>query len=150
MSFKFNWGTGIFLFIALFLLSMALLVYFSLQQSNDLVETGYYPQSLEYQKQIDRIANAKALSGSILIEQGVDALILKYPADFSDKVVKGKVFLFRPSDQAADFTDSLQFDTTLIQRIPIEKFSSGKYSVKISWEMDGREYYHEQSVRILK
>ena len=148
MSFKFNWGTGIFIFIVIFLVSMGLLVYVSMQQRLDLVETEYYPQSLEYQKQIERMANARALSENILIEQGADALILKYPAEFRNHVVKGTVFLFRPSDETADFTDSIKFDTLLTQRIPIAKFRSGKYSAKINWKMNGKEFYAEQSVRI--
>ena len=65
MKFKFNWGTGIFIFITLFLLVNAFVIYKSFQQRNDLVEEEYYPQGLEYQKQIDRFAKANALSAKI-------------------------------------------------------------------------------------
>ncbi|MBK6965873.1 MAG: FixH family protein [Bacteroidales bacterium] len=150
MSFKFNWGTGIFAFIALFLISMVVLVYFSMQQGIDLVETEYYPQGLEYQKQIERIANAGKLSSPISVEQVQDFLIFRYPEEMKDKKIKGTVFMYRPSDQFADFTDSLKFDSTLVQRIPVAALTSGRYIAKINWTMDGKEFYHEQGIRINK
>ncbi len=150
MSFKFNWGTGIFAFIVLFLLSMFALVYFSMQQRFDLVETEYYPQGLEYQKQIDRIANASKLSAPVTIEQKDDFLLFQFPPDMKEKQVKGTVFMFRPSDMTADFTDSIKFDSTLVQRIPVSGLTAGRYIAKISWTMDGKEFYHEEGVRIVK
>ncbi|MBK9358290.1 MAG: FixH family protein [Bacteroidales bacterium] len=150
MSFKFNWGTGIFMFIGLFLLSMAALIYFSLQERFDLVETEYYPQSLEYQKQIDRIAMTGKLSEKIMISQEQDLLKVKFPAELKGKEVKGLIYMFRPSDQDADFTDSIKTDTGMIQRIPIAELKAGRYIAKISWSMDGKEYYFEEGVRIVK
>ncbi|MFH1121671.1 MAG: FixH family protein [Bacteroidota bacterium] len=150
MSFKFNWGTGIFMFIGLFLLSMAALIYFSVQQRFDLVESEYYPQGLEYQKQIDRIAVTGKLSEKIVITQQQNLLMVKFPADLKGREIKGKIYMFRPSDQYADFTDSIKFDSSLIQRIPVTKLKAGRYIAKISWLMNGKEYYFEEGVRILK
>lgn len=148
MSFKFNWGTGIFIFIAVFLLSMGALVYFSMQQRFDLVEDEYYPQSLAYQKQIDRMANAGKLSGKVILEQVDSSLLIRFPEDLSGREVKGMVHMFRPSDEHADFSDSLQLDSGLVQRIPLNRLINGRYIAKISWQMDGKEYYLENSVRI--
>jgi hypothetical protein len=150
MSFKFNWGTGIFVFIALFLVSMVILVYFSMQQRSDLVEKEYYPKGMEYQKQIERIANADQLPGKISIVQEPGFLLFRYPEVMKGKKTAGIVYLFRPSDQDADFTDSLQFDSTLVQRIPLDKLKAGRYIAKISWTMGGKEYYYEEGVRIVK
>ncbi len=150
MKIKFNWGTGIFAFIILFLISMVALVYFSMQQRFDLVEIEYYPQGLEYQKQIDRIANASKLSAPVAIVQKADSLFFQFPPEMKDKQVKGIVFMFRPSDMTADFSDSLKFDSTLVQRIPVASMTAGRYIAKISWTMDGKEFYHEQGVRINK
>jgi len=148
MKFKFNWGTGIFIFIALFLLVNAFVIFKSFQQRNDLVTEEYYPQGLEYQKQIDRFANANALAGKIKIIEQAGDLMISYPAEFKGKNVKGQVIFFRPSDENADFSDSIAFDTTMIQKIPIEKVIKGKYIAKFFWIMDGKEFAHESTVRI--
>lgn len=150
MSFKFNWGTGIFIFISLFLLSMAFVVYLSLQQKNDLVEKEYYPQGLEYQKQIDRKGNAGRLSEGIVLARKQGNLAIRYPRDLKGKNVDGQVYFFRPSDQDADFHDSIRFDTAMMQFISTNKLRPGKYIAKFSWKMEGKEFYHEQSVIVEK
>jgi hypothetical protein len=150
MKFKFNWGTGIFIFITLFLLVNAFVIYKSFQQRNDLVEEEYYPQGLEYQKQIDRFAKANALSAKIEISEKAGELFIKYPNDLKDKNIKGQVVFFRPSDENADFSDSIRFDTSMIQRIPIQKMIKGKYIAKFFWIMDGKEYANENTFRVNK
>jgi len=150
MKIKFNWGTGIFIFIALFLLANAVVIYFSFQQKNDLVAEEYYPQGLEYQKQIDRFAKTNALSGKIVISEDKDGLVILYPADLKGKDLEGEVVFFRPSDENADFQDSIRFDTAMIQRIAVDKFIRGKYVAKFFWEMEGKEYAHESVFRINK
>jgi hypothetical protein len=148
MKVKFNWGTGIFIFIVLFLLVNAFVIYKSFQQRNDLVEEEYYPKGLDYQKQIDRFANANALSGKIEISEKDNKLEIKYPGELKGKKVKGLVNFFRPSDENADFKDSIRFDTSMIQRIPAEKFINGKYVAKFYWLMDGKEFAHESTFRL--
>jgi hypothetical protein len=148
MKFKFNWGTGIFIFITLFLLVNAFVIYKSFQQRYDLVEEEYYPQGLEYQKQIDRFAKANALSSKIEISEKAGELLIKYPSDLKAKNIKGQVIFFSPSDENADFSDSIRFDSAMVQRIPIQKMIKGKYIAKFFWIMDGKEYAHESIVRL--
>lgn len=149
-KYKFDWGTGIFLFIALFLLANAFVIFKSFQQRNDLVVEEYYPQGLEYQKQIDRFTKANALSGKITIAENTQGLVISYPSDLKGKAVKGEVLFFRPSDENADFHDSIRFDSTLKQLVPADKFMTGKYIAKFFWIVDGEEYAHECNFRINK
>jgi len=148
MKIKFDWGTGIFIFIALFLLVNAFVIYKSLQQRNDLVIEEYYPQGLEYQKQIDRFANANSLTGKIQISVNANEVSISYPSDLKGKDIKGKVIFFRPSDERADFNDSIKFDTAMIQRIAVDKMMKGKYIAKFFWIMDGKEFAQECMVRL--
>ena len=148
MKFKFNWGTGILIFITLFLLANAVVIYLSFQQRNDLVTEEYYPEGLEYQKQIDRLANSQALSLKIEISESAGGLLITYPQDMKGKVVKGQVVFFRPSDERADFHDSIMFDSSMVQRIPLQKMIKGKYIAKFLWTMNGKEYAQESLVRI--
>jgi hypothetical protein len=150
MKIKFNWGTGIFIFITLFLLACSFVIYKSFQQRNDLVSEEYYPQGLEYQKQIDRFAKANALSSQIIISENQQELLITYPKDLKGKDVKGEVVFFRPSDEDADFHDSIKFDTSMVQRVPIQKFIKGKYVAKFFWKMDSKEYANENTFRVNK
>ena len=148
MKIKFNWGTGVFIFITLFILVNAFVIYKSFQQRNDLVTEEYYPQGIEYQKQIDRFANTKGLSSKIDISENGNELVIVYPVELKGKDVKGKVIFFRPSDEKADFQDSISFDTAMIQKIPVQNMVKGKYIAKFFWIMDGKEFAHESTVRL--
>ena len=148
MKIQFNWGTGIFIFIALFLLVNAFVIYKSFQQRNDLVTEEYYPQGLEYQKQIDRFANADSLTSKIQISVDANELNIRYPIELKGKDAIGKVVFFRPSDERADFTESIQFDTSMIQRIVVNKMMKGKYIAKFFWVLDGKEFAQECTVRL--
>ena len=148
MKFKFNWGKGIFIFIALFLLVNAFVIFKSFQQRNDLVTEEYYPQGLEYQKQIDRFANANALRSKIQITEESGAVVIAYPSELKGRTIKGQVNFFRPSDENADFHDSIAFDTTMIQKIQVQKMMKGKYIAKFFWIMDGKEFAHESTLRL--
>lgn len=150
MKIKLNWGTGIFAFIVLFLLANAFVIYKSFQQKNDLVTKEYYPQGLEYQKQIDRFANTNALEGKISITENENELVIQYPFELKNKNISGQVIFFRPSDERADFSDSIAFDTAMLQRIPAGKFINGKYVAKFFWKMDGKEFANESTFRVKK
>ncbi|NVO21149.1 MAG: FixH family protein [Bacteroidetes bacterium] len=145
---KFNWGHGIFIFIVVFLLSMSFVVYKAFQEKNALVEDEYYPKGLEYQKQIDRIANADSMSEKITIGEKNGTVLLTYPAIFRNKSCEGIVYFYRPSDDAGDLKLAMVIDNTLQQKVEENKLLSGKYTVKMNWKLDGKEYYHEESLLI--
>lgn len=151
MSIKFNWGTGIFIFIVIFLISMLTVVFLSFRQNNELVEAEYYPQGIEYQKQIDRMAKAKLLSAPIAVEQVSGNLLITYPEEFRTiGFDKGEVFFYRPSAQKSDMLEVMQPDSSLSQKFSLARFSHGKYIIKFSWSMKGELYYDEQPVMIQK
>lgn len=148
---KFNWGTGIFLFIVLFLVSMLTVVFLSFRQSNELVESEYYPQGIEYQKQIDRRQRAEALSARIDIKQSGSVVVLAYPAEFRNAALSNaEIYFYRPSAEMSDVKIAMQPDTALMQYLPVDNLRAGKYIVKFSWMMNETEYYDEQSIMIGK
>jgi hypothetical protein len=141
---KFNWGHGIFLFLVIFLLSVAFVVYKGFQEKNALVEEEYYPKGLEYQKQIDRIARADSLPEKIkMVRQGTN-IEFTYPASFFGTKVEGSIYFYRPSDDAGDYREKMLCDSSLTQKVPVGKLMPGKYIVKLNWTASGKEYYHEE------
>lgn len=145
---KFNWGHGIFTFLAVFLLAMGFVVYKSFQQNNSLVESEYYPKGLEYQKQIERIANADSLKEKITVAEVDGKILITYPQLFKNASPEGTLYFYRPSDDAGDHTEKMLCDSSLIQVVPAQKLMAGKYIVKMNWKMNGKEFYHEQQLMI--
>lgn len=149
MSIKFNWGTGIFIFIIVFVVTMLGVVYLSFQQDNDLVDESYYPKGMEYQQEIDSRNRALALSSLFNAEQVDDEVIVTYPNEFKEmNFEKGEIFFYRPSAQKFDLKEEMKPGQDLKQIFPLSRFHSGKYIVKYSWIMGGEVYYYEKTIII--
>jgi hypothetical protein len=143
---KFNWGTGIFIVIVLFLLAVISFFIFINTLDINLVEDNYYEKELVYQEKIDKISNTGSLPGKITISQAPGILVIQFPTLDSAMVPVGTVLLYRPSDPKKDFTVPLQLDASRRQAIDISGISSGKWTVKLDWEMGGEEYYFEEGM----
>ena len=149
MSIKFNWGTGIFIFIIFFVITMLGVVYLSFQQDNELVDESYYPKGMEYQQEIDSWNRALALSSLFNAEQVNDEVIVTYPAEFKEmNFEKGEIYFYRPSAQKFDMKEEMKPGPDLKQIFPLSRFHSGKYIVKYSWIMGGEVYYDEKTIII--
>ena len=50
---KFNWGTGILLFLILFLIAAGIFIAFAMRQSVDLVHEDYYERGVDHTSQME-------------------------------------------------------------------------------------------------
>jgi hypothetical protein len=145
---KFNWGTGIFIVIVLFLLAViAFFIYIKTLDIN-LVEENYYEKELVYQQRIDKISNTAQLPGKISILQAPGLLIIQFPEIDSSLVASGSILLYRPSDLRKDVSLPLQLDNSRRQAIDISGIDKGKWTVKMEWNMGGKDYYFEEGLII--
>lgn len=145
---KFNWGHGITIFIAVFLLATGFFVYKSFQEDYPLVEGEYYPKGLEFDKQRERIDNANALPQKFRIEQSFDAVKIIRPEAIKTGFEAGNLVFYRPSGENGDYRDTLKADTTTVYTVLKSRLLKGKYTLKLSWKAAGKEYYQEEPVYI--
>ena len=88
MKFKINWGTGIGIFFACFVLYLIGNLIFSATQKVDLVSGDYYQQELAFQKQIDKETRTKKLPQQLQLIHGGSTIALKFP-----EIMKGKAII---------------------------------------------------------
>lgn len=143
---KFNWGTGIFMVITLFILAVVLFFIWSSNQDINLVEENYYEKELAYQERIDRIKNTESLGEKIEVSLSQGSLRIDFPKSLGGKGVEGNVFFYRPSDPGKDFTLPLAINDSSYQIIEARQLDPGRYIIKIDWVADGIKYYYEQAV----
>jgi len=143
---KFNWGTGIFIFIVLFMSACAAFFIFASRQDNSLVESDYYAKGLKYEEVLRKMRNTAALTKppGIRLEKGM--LNINFPIDLKGKIVKGTVIMYRPSDRKFDQVIPLACDTTLLQQIPSAGLHKGKYIIKLDWTMNNKSFYFEKEI----
>ena len=145
---KWNWGTGIFIVIVLFIGACAAFIYYALHQEWNMVEEDYYPKELRYEEKLVRMRNANALTMQLKVKVDLANLVVQFPTDFRGKDLTGKIDLYRPSDEKLDLILPVSVDSALIQFIPLNKLSQGRYVVTVDWTSGGKEYFKEQDIFI--
>lgn len=145
---KLNWGTGIVIAIIGFI---SFIMYFVISMStvksynHDLVSDKYYQKELEYQQTIDATKNAKALKENISIEQSIGGLIVNFPKDFDYTKIKGKVFLYRPSNKQLDFEIPISLSETYLL-VPEKRLLGGRWNITVSWNYNNTTYFYQEEL----
>lgn len=148
MKIKFNWGTGIFIVLTVFILAVIAFFIFITNLDIKLVEDNYYEKELAFQERIDKINNASLLSGKISIMQEPRQVIIQFPPLGPGITPAGIVWFYRPSDPDKDFKLPLQLNDSLRQVFDVKGLDQGRWMIKLDWKMDGKEYYFEEGVII--
>lgn len=146
---KFNWGTGIFIFLAVFILAIIAFYIYITNLDVNLVEDNYYEKELAFQQRIDKVNNTASLSGKIALIQEPGILIIKFPSIAPEMKPEGSVLFYRPSDPQKDFSVPLQLNDSSRQMIDISNLDKGRWMIKMDWFMGEKEYYFEEGVVIL-
>ncbi len=106
---KINWGTGIVLafigfisFIMYFVINMNI----NKKYDHDLVTEDYYKQELNFQNDLNKENNAKSLEKDLTWKKTKEGILIMFPNNLDIKNIKGKVFLYRPSNKQLDYTQT--------------------------------------------
>ena len=98
---KLNWGTGV---VIAFILFISFIMYFVIAMNtdknldHDLVNDNYYKQELEYQNDINKEKKSKELDSKITWKKTPEGMLISFPSELDFSNIKGKVFLYRPSN----------------------------------------------------
>ncbi|WP_303316103.1 FixH family protein [Flavivirga abyssicola] len=145
---KINWGTGI---VIAFIGFISFIMYFIITMNvndaydHDLVTEDYYAEELEYQKDIDKLKNAKHLNENITYKKSVEGLIIDFPNNIDFKKITGNVFLYRPSNKHLDFETAISLSKPTLL-IPDNRLVDGRWNIKIDWQYNGKSYLFKESI----
>ena len=148
MKIKFNWGTGIFIVLALFFIAIILFYLYITNLDIHLVEDNYYEKELVFQERIDKLNNTLSLTGKITVINEPGRLTLSFPPLEKGFIPEGTVWFYRPSDPDKDFKIPIHLNDSLQQSFDVSKINPGKWMIKLDWKMGGKEYYFEETVII--
>lgn len=143
-----SWGVRITILYIGFVALIGTMVYLSMRQNVDLVATDYYQKELDYQQQLDRMNESKNLATQPEVRADAEYLSVLFPGEFRNEKISGTLNFYRAADASRDFQVDIATDTSGMQQVPVEKFISGAYTVKISWNAAGKNYYNETPVFI--
>lgn len=149
---KFNWGTGIFIFLVLFVLAMLGLVFITSLHEVNLVTQEYYPKGVKYQDQIDKEKHTSALEHKLEVTQNGDIINVVFPTiygnDSSVNDIQGKIQLYFPISYRYDKEYKISVDANNTQAISTDSVMVGRCIFKVDWTANGVDYYQETELRI--
>jgi hypothetical protein len=139
-----NWGRGIVISFVLFAVFIGVLTFICVRQDVALVSPDYYKQELAYQQRIDDMQNADDLKE----KPGINVIANDLEISFSTftGVEGAQINLFRPSDSRLDRKFNFKVENGLTQRFDIGNLPRGKYEARMTWTMNGKQYYLEKTL----
>jgi hypothetical protein len=146
MKIRFNWGTGIALTYAAFVLATTGFVVFAMGRPVVLVRADYYAESLRQDQQMQAVQNARDLGAGVSVTTGGDGDVLVSIPREQARSAHGTVTLYRASDAAADRVFDLAPGADGRQRVSLRGLLAGHWVVQLRWNAGGRAYYVEQPV----
>ncbi len=136
---KFNWGTGIFLFLVIFVSLGIAFVYFAFHQEINLVHEDYYQKGVDFDQEIAIEKRSADFYDKIKISKTQNDVIVVFDDDIKDKVVNIEYYFYSPSDKNYDVKVQKKNAKNEFS-IPKNKFTAGRFIVKISFVIDGIKY----------
>lgn len=149
MKVKLNWGFGV---VVAFIGFISFIMFFVIKMSSDnkyshdLVATDYYKQELNYQKKIDATQNAKNLKEDIKIERVKEGLKIIFPKEFQANAIKGKVFLYRPSNKQLDFEMLIAVSDSSYLLMPDKRLLDGRWNIIVDWTYKQQSYLFKKEI----
>jgi hypothetical protein len=146
---KFHWGTGIAIFLILFIGVLGWVLYQSRQVDNSLVSDKYYEEDLQYQKKYEKLENYMKLPEKVLFRYtaGDKNAVIEFPVEVN-RSHSGTITLYRANEISEDKTVSFSMQNDSVYTLPLDGLSSGKWTVKIDWKWGETPLFLEQPIVI--
>lgn len=145
---KLNWGKGI---VIAFVLFMSFILYFVIKvqsddkYDNELVTQEYYKKEKLVQGTIESIENANNLTAKVAIAKTEQGLLITFPDSLDPKKIKGKISLYRPSNQKLDFETLISLSGSDLL-IPKNNLVGGLWGITVAWEYEGKTYLNKEEI----
>jgi hypothetical protein len=145
---KFNWGTGIVIAFAvfmIFILSFVFKVQSNDKYDNELVVEDYYKKETTVQGNIEKQQNANALQEKVVIQNTNEGIRINFPSNFEYSKIKGKVSLYRPSSQKLDFEINISLSSSYLL-IPKSNLTGGLWDISVDWNYNETDYLNKETI----
>ena len=114
--------------------------------SHDLVTEEYYKKELYYQDEIDAQTNYQRLGAPITGKRTEDGWLLQFPSTVDPALAKGRIKLYRPSNEGLDSELDLDLDEQGRQLIPNARLVDGIWELNILWTQDETTFLYKESI----
>jgi len=138
---KMNWGTGLAIWLIVFVIAILSFVFFAFQQDVNLVNKEYYQKGVHFDDiRIER-ERGKSHEKYFSINQEGEYVTLTFDKDYFANIQDLDVQFYRPSDRREDKHLKFKINSISILKSDLIK---GRYQLNISWKNNGEKYMLEK------
>ncbi len=145
---KINWGVGLVITLAVFIIISLIMVLYFMNQKVDLVTDNYYEKTLTYQTQIDEAERSREFNELIKVQYLGTQLKFIFPDSIAKLINNGEVYFYRPSDSNKDFKSTFVLDENGEAAFDETMLEKGYWKVYLKWVMNGESYSVERTLMI--
>ncbi len=148
---KFTWGTGIFLFLVVFVIGAVAFIIFASRQQVNLVHKDYYEEGVDYSDQMRVNSRSRSFKEELTTKCTNDFFVIEIDEILAAKIDSGNIYLYRPSDYTKDISTSFKSkpgDTPVRFKFNKNDLLTGRYILKFTWYSEGLKYEIDQTVNI--
>ncbi|MBK9254329.1 MAG: FixH family protein [Saprospiraceae bacterium] len=144
---RINWGTGLFIFFTLFVLTLGFVLYKSRQIDNSLVIDKYYEEDIKYQQHYDKLKNLQDTGKDLIITISKESqeVELAFPHP-TGQLIEGEILFYRAAAKNEDIKIPLHLTNDSILVIPTHQLSPGKWKIKVDWTTGNIPYFKETDI----
>jgi nitrogen fixation protein FixH len=148
------WLVGVVVAYTSFALGTLAVVAFTFTQKVELVSDKHYQQGVAFQQRIEAANRAAALTEPItwrisITSQNKHALEILYPAELrAQGEMRGTITFLRPSSTEMDKRFAVQVDADGKQRIPLDSFAKGLWSVSLELSAGSKHYFKALDLKL--
>lgn len=139
---KWNWGTGIVLFIIGFVLLNMVFGFIALNTKVDLVRTDYYESELKYQDVINKKKAFRDLEVKPKLIRSEGTVTFQFPGN--TKNLTGKIHFYRPSDANLDRKFTFRLDAVESITLQTGVLLKGFWKADIEFTDGGNTYLMQE------
>ena len=138
---KINWGTGLTIWLVVFVTAILTFVAFAFSQDVNLVHQEYYQKGVDFDNERAMRDRAKLEDYKFSVAQNKKTVNISIEEDYFLGITDVEAYFYRPSDRHKDIRFS--FESSMLS-VSTTKLIRGKYDLKISWKKDGKDYLLEK------
>ncbi len=143
-----SWGIKVIMAFVFFAGGIGVMVGISMSKNIDLVTENYYEKELKHQDKINMINRTNVLKDKIKLATNKESITIKFPDDFAEQSIEGKIHFYRAMDKKKDFEINIQKNESNFQEIKTSDMDKGSWKIQIDWKASGCEYFYESDLFI--
>lgn len=148
MKIKINWGWGIVMALATFMIFIGSIVFqllFNKKYDHQLVSENYYKDELLYQLEVNKIERSEKLPENVRIQNKDGKIRIHFPESMIFSEITGIISYQYVKDAQFDFEQKIELNSTIFE-VDSTKLKRGTWRIKVDWKYQNVTYLLKEKI----